>query len=267
MYNFIRDAYLSYPDGKPWTADTREEPSSDARGLSGRGCAGCGRGLPPISDRLFRQPLTGGPDWVNSDRYTIDAKAESPASPEMMRGPMMQALLEDRFKLKIHRENRVIPVYELRVAPGGPKLQASSDSSCFAFDPSKLPPRPVPGQAVPRFCGMVMMQKGKAEFVGTTLGGLCRNLSNLFDRGVIDKTGTAGLFDIRLDAERVVLTPDDLPADPPADGRPAPPMETDHPATFKSFQTAVSKIGLKLEPAQGSGVFLVIDHVERPSAN
>src|SRR5205823_2518442 len=55
--------------------------------------------------------VTGGPAWTTSDLYEIDAKAEAPQSHAMMNGPMLQALLEDRFKLKLHRETREVPVY------------------------------------------------------------------------------------------------------------------------------------------------------------
>src|SRR5580658_8414773 len=51
-------------------------------------------------------PLSGGPPWIRSDRYVVSAKAGEAASQEMMQGPMLQALLEDRFKLKIHRETK-----------------------------------------------------------------------------------------------------------------------------------------------------------------
>jgi uncharacterized protein (TIGR03435 family) len=64
-------------------------------------------------------PMEGGPAWINSERYTIDAKAEGTPSHGMMHGPMLQALLEERLNLKVHRETREIPVYVLTVAKGG----------------------------------------------------------------------------------------------------------------------------------------------------
>jgi uncharacterized protein (TIGR03435 family) len=84
---------------------------------------------------LKKQPLQGGPDWIDSDRYAIDAKPESPQSRAMMGGPMLQALLEDRFKLKIHRENKEVPVYALVVANGGAKIQATKEGGCTPADP------------------------------------------------------------------------------------------------------------------------------------
>lgn len=74
-------------------------------------------------------PISGGAAWINSDRYSINARVEGTQSQGTMRGPMMQALLEDRFNLKIHREAREILVYALTVAKGGPKLQQFKEGS------------------------------------------------------------------------------------------------------------------------------------------
>ena len=80
--------------------------------------------------------IEGGPAWINSDRYEIVAKAEVDAShadqptQAMMNGPMMQAVLEDRFKLKIHRATREAPVYALTVSRSGPKLQPFVEGTC-----------------------------------------------------------------------------------------------------------------------------------------
>ena len=75
-----------------------------------------------INPHFFYEALTGGPGWIRNDRYDIEAKPEGTPSREMMSGPMMQALLEDRFKLKIHREVKEVPVYDLVIAKGGPKV-------------------------------------------------------------------------------------------------------------------------------------------------
>ena len=78
-------------------------------------------------------PLSGGPAWINSDLFTIDAKAESPQSRGTMNGPMLRTLLQQRFNLKIHIELREVPVYALTVARGGAKLQPSK-RDCLPFD-------------------------------------------------------------------------------------------------------------------------------------
>jgi uncharacterized protein (TIGR03435 family) len=66
-------------------------------------------------------PIEGGPAWADSELYTIVAKAEGTPSMAQMSGPMMQALPEDRSRLKIHRRATEIPVYALSVAKGGPR--------------------------------------------------------------------------------------------------------------------------------------------------
>src|SRR5262247_1011294 len=63
--------------------------------------------------------VVGGPSWVDTDRYDIEAKSEGPQAPLQ---PMLQAMLEDRFKLKVHRETRDLPVYELVVVKSGLKM-------------------------------------------------------------------------------------------------------------------------------------------------
>jgi uncharacterized protein (TIGR03435 family) len=235
--SLIRDAYLSYANGEPWP-----QP------------AGFLTRVAPVSDRIRFQEIKGSPGWVNADRYTIEAKAEGAQSVEMMRGPMMKALLEDRFKLKLHRETREIPVYELTVGKGGPRLQAPRDGSCFDRDHS--PPEPEPGKPFLAPCGGFSGD----DLNGSTIANLCRQFSVLTDRDVIDKTGIAGVFDMHLeglweDARHSVR----------ADGAP---VGLPDPADFYgAARVAVQKLGLKLEPAKGSGEFLVIDHIEKPSEN
>jgi len=214
-----------------------------------------------ISSRLYNQPIKGSPAWISSDHYTIDAKAEIPESRETMLGPMMQALLEDRFRLKIHRETREVPVYELTVAKGGSKLQAAKEQGCAAFDVDK--PDPPPGK---HLCGVLIRSSTPgsvpAAWYGATITDLCRGLSRLLDREVIDRTGVAGVFDVRLELSAADLFPlarrvQDDPEGPASASDP----------TGSSIFTAVQKLGLKLESGKGSGDFLVIDHVERPSEN
>jgi len=262
--NLIRDAYLSYPEGKPWLAATRAAPSPEAFGVpAGVGCISCGRGVSPVSGRFFRQPIQGSPEWASSDRYNIDAKAEGETTPEMMRGPMMQALLADRFKLKLHHEDKEVPVYELTVAKGGAKLQAAQEGNCIT-GPSQT--QRAPGQAPPLICGRGGTVKGETYFPGATMAQLCSGLSGWLDRDVVDKTGIPGVFDIHLTGAQRVYLPDLSSAPPPADG-PRRPPEIDLPATLKQLNAALPKLGLQLVPGKGLAPFLVIDHVERPSGN
>ena len=106
-------------------------------------------------------------------RPSIDARPESPQSFEMMRGPMLQALLEDRFKLRIHRSTRQVPIYALVVAKGGPKHRLAAP-----FSPDG---------------------KGGTSTYGQTLAGISAEFSALLDTRVDDRTGIEGIFDIHLD--------------------------------------------------------------------
>jgi uncharacterized protein (TIGR03435 family) len=163
---------------------------------------------------------------------------------------MMQALLEERFRLRIHRETREVPVYALVVAKGGPKLPAFREGSCNPIDFTKFPPEVpenrCPSLAEPRGPNVVVNTQGRsiAEF--------CNFFLRRLDRPVIDRTGVTGRFNFHL-----VYASDD-PNDIANATEPA------GPPLFSALQ---QQLGLKLEPSRGPGEFLVIDRVERPSEN
>jgi uncharacterized protein (TIGR03435 family) len=173
----------------------------------------------------------------------------------MMNGPMLQALLEDRFKLKIHRESKEIPVYALVVARGGPRLQPTPQGGCTPGDPDGLPSPVVPGQPLP--CGyMGGSEKGGVEAVGVPITSLLPILGSQLPRSIIDQTGLTGLFDYHFD---VGLGPPN-----------SSPQSEDDPAyqdTLATVTSALQKLGLKIQPAKGAEDIIVIDHVERPSEN
>ena len=218
LNSLIVQAYFTGPNGKPETAVFGAGPT-----------------------------VRGGPAWTEKERYTIIAKPESDQSLAMMTGPMMQALLEDRFKLKIHRESEENPAYALVVAKGGPKLQPTQDGSCTYDDPQG-PRSPVaPGPPMP--CGYYAGEPEGIKAVGVTIDTLCAPISTLVRREVIDKTGLTGLFNFNLD---VTVPPPDAPDDP---------------AAFDAAITALQKLGLRLESIKGIDEFVVIDHIERPTEN
>jgi uncharacterized protein (TIGR03435 family) len=201
-------------------------------------------------------PIVGAPSWISSEHWEISAKAVGSPGQEMMRGPMLQAILEDRFKLKIHRETRQIPVYALRVAKGGLKLKPVQG----ACAPSGAPKPLAAGQAdctrrLPKMQGPNLTHS-QVE----SLDQFAKFLDNFMDRPVVDKTGVAGLFDVLLE-----FAPDETT--PGLHAAPADTATLEHPLAATIFTALQQQIGLKLEPAKGPGVFLVIDHVERPSGN
>jgi uncharacterized protein (TIGR03435 family) len=253
-------AYLDYADGRPWTP-----------------VPGIGIPQPAVSRRVRSQELKA-PAWVGNDRYTVEAKGAGAAAEPMMRGPMMQMLLEDRFRLKLRIEMRDAPVYLLTVASGGPKLEPSKPGSCISlleFE-EKYPGPRKPGEPRPRVCGPFHpsildrnpnVDRALAErsigldTYGQTMAALTLQFSVSTDRDVIDWTGLTGQYDIHLD-----LASQDLFPPPPATGDDAepPPSAAEKVAHIAA---AVQKLGLKLEPGKAPAPFLVIDHVERPSPN
>ena len=205
--------------------------------------------------------VVGGPSWIHSERYTIAATAPDSASAALMQGPMLQALLHDRFNLKVHREIREVPVYNLTVPGAGHKLQPHKVGSCTPVEPPSArasSDAPIPRPAVP--CAGRVRRNGphvRVEWHRATLEELAWILGLLVDRPVVDRTGIVGLFDGSME-----FTPDESnPRMPPA-------PETNEVATAPSFFTAVQEqLGLKLEKTMGPGEFVVIDDIQRPSEN
>jgi len=194
--------------------------------------------------------IEGAPDWTQvagGDRFTIEAKAEGSPGAEMMNGPMLQALLEDRFKLKIRHEIREAPVFNLTVVKGGHKLK-QFDGSCTPVDLSMFPLHRDEAN-----CHASRRANGSNTTVdahGRSLDEFINDYLRPADTGrvVIDKTGITGRFDFHLE-----YTPE--PKSDAADAGPS------------IFTALEEQLGLKLVPVRGSREFLDIDHVERPSEN
>jgi uncharacterized protein (TIGR03435 family) len=212
--------------------------------------------------------IVGGPDWINSERYEIDAKADGNASRAQI-FLMLQTLLEDRFHLKIHRDTKELPVYALVAARSGLKLATPKEGNCVspAADASPdwyggrvAPPQPGPPPLAPCGEAKVVLQPTGARIQGGKLAmaELSRILSMALGRAVIDKTGFTGLFDAQLD-----FTADETTAalpPPPPDAAP----EFKNPSILVALQ---EQLGLRLESTKGPVEVIVIDQVERPSAN
>ena len=214
-------------------------------------------------------PIEKRPAWVDSDLYTIEAKAEGTPNPGTMLGPMMQALLEERFHLRLHTEFEEIPVYNLTVASGGPKLQAAREGSCQPMLSDQPLPVSAPGKPSLVICGMRQITNDELRVSGATMADIAAFLWS--GREVIDKTGIAGTFDVRLPLTPEIsemLAPRAPPPPPGASPGAAAPAKGPDPADyFYAAQAIAQKLGLKLEAAKGPGRILVIDRVERPSEN
>jgi len=132
--------------------------------------------------------LIGGPDWMDTARWNIDAKAEgNPTQQQIIR--MLQTLLEDRFSLKVHGETRELPAYDLSAAEAGIKLQDSKESDCLAFNGSPAP-QSTPGQRLILPCGEVGATRGpvisRIDGGRVSMIDFVRVLANTLGRPVID---------------------------------------------------------------------------------
>jgi uncharacterized protein (TIGR03435 family) len=181
------------------------------------------------------------PKVLESERYDVVGKAEKPLTPASTEAKeMLQALLSDRFQLKIHRETREIPVYVLTVAKGTHKMKVRTEGDGGAPTSLLFRGANVPG----RYATMAMLAGGLQKLV--------------LDRPVIDKTGLTGNFDFDLawrpDAAQFGGRGGTLPAA----------SDPDRPDIFTALQ---EQLGLRLEAQKGPGEIIVVDRAEKPSDN
>lgn len=192
---------------------------------------------------LQEKQIVDAPAWIDTATYDIEAQAEAGQPLAADFRMMMQHLLAERFAMRVHREPRTLSAYELVVAKGGVKLQAPKDQV-----QAEIPPG-------------VRIQRGPHQWmrvvgVSGTMPQLAAELQRVeTDRPVVDRTGLAGEFDFTMTAtsEKPFFK-----GETPATGDDAPPV------IFTAIQ---EQLGLKLEPVKTAVECLVLDRVERPSAN
>jgi uncharacterized protein (TIGR03435 family) len=199
--------------------------------------------------------LTGGPDWIRSERFDIVAKSEQTLPAWTSSGPpmplllMTRTLLADRFGLVVHQETRELPIYALVVAREDRKFGPEISASKLDCGNQTKGPQPE--------CGM-RIGPGQMAMTGTPMSQFAMVLSNFVQRVVIDRTQLAGTFDFRLS-----WTPDRMPQGPPPPGAPPlPPVDPNGASLFSALQ---EQLGLKLESTRAPLDVLVIDRVERPT--
>jgi uncharacterized protein (TIGR03435 family) len=247
--------------------------------------------------------VIGGPNWIDSDRYDIQAKADCSGgalSREQLQ-LMMQAMLEDRFQLRAHMETRELPIYNLVVAKDGPRIKASADQTPPPISvagpqpcgpaptgPPPFPP-PAPGQpggafdpaSMPRGAMMMMMNPTglTMQAPAIPITNLVNLLQQFVGRPVVDKTDLKGLYDVKLQFSREGLTlPGPGPGAPGGFGPglgpgPAPGSaglggtSTDSADPIPSLFTAIQDLGLRLESSKGLVEVLVVDSAQKPTEN
>jgi uncharacterized protein (TIGR03435 family) len=186
--------------------------------------------------------ISGGPAWASRVRdaaFDIAANGEGPLSMDQAR-KMLQQLLADRFQLKIHRESKEVPTYQMVIAKGGSKLK---ESAVDASEKVNVGTRVVSPGVIARELGSEKMSIAMlADFIAASTG-----------RPVEDKTSLTGNYALMLSWTD--------------DGRVGGNNSSTEIPGASIFTALEEQLGLKLEPAKGQGEFLVIDSVEKPSEN
>jgi uncharacterized protein (TIGR03435 family) len=197
-----------------------------------------------IVSLMWKLPLhqvVGGPGWVSNEGYDVEAKAEQPTTLDNLH-IMFQNLLVDRFHLKYHMETRQGPVYALTVDKGGVKMARDAAEEAWSGK------YPVEATGRAEFTGKQVTMKYFSYWLGLML--------QRDERPVLDETGLKGTWDFTLKF---------LPELPPNMSRDQlPPDLANLPSIFDALP---EQLGLRLRPAQGPVQYLVIDQIDRPTAN
>ena len=216
----------------------------------------------PHSHPLRASQVVGGPAWIDSDGYDIEAKPEANTD-QKHTWLMLQTLLADRFKLTLHRETRELPVYDLTARKSGLKLPAPKEADCVSFPPGTTP-RHIPGTVDCGYAPLLLSPTGlRMNGRKLHMADLIRELALTLGRPVMDKTGFTGEFDLNLNYTDDALTKSPVSAAPDDPGGNRLPADPNLSIVF----AAMEQLGLKLEPAKGPVEVLVVDHAERPTAN
>ncbi len=220
----------------------------------------------------LEEQVQGGPGWMKSKMYDIDAKVDDVTADRLRHHPeelapqmrlMLQSLLADRFKLKVSHVNKEVPAFALVAGKGGMK-----------FLNEKLPP----GESITPVNAQAMVIKGqpcepKAGWACmshyTSLDELAIMLSGLPDvnRPVVNQTGLTDTYYLRLEYEHIHRAPAMFNSAESQDAGPAnapPPLAMTGPSVFEALQ---KQLGLTLKAGKESVDVLVIDHIEPPTEN
>lgn len=195
---------------------------------------------------VHAKQIVGAPAWFATDLYDIDGVPDAPGRPSIKQmGIMVQKLLADRCQLKFHHEQRELAVYAISVASGGPKMEKTTAG-----------PDAPQGFMFRGLGDLIVRNMSIADFATWMQG-------SVMDRPVIDKTGLKDKYDFQLK-----WTPDDSQFAQFRGSVPVTPAKTDDPNAPPSLYTALQEqLGLKMDAVKAPDDVIVIDHVEKPSAN
>jgi uncharacterized protein (TIGR03435 family) len=205
--------------------------------------------------QLQDDQIVGGPAWLSSDRFDIDAKAPDEEAFLNRLAAMLQALLADRFGLRVHHDSKELPVFVVVLARSdgrpGPQLRPT-ECPDLEIDLKQLKP-----------CTNLSPGLGRFTARGTPMKPFLDYLAPFVNRVIVDRSGLNGRYDITLE-----WTPDNLPQRAPGTAADQPlrlngvAIDPNGPTIFTAMQ---EQLGLKLQSTRGSVDVLVIDHVEQPT--
>jgi len=183
---------------------------------------------------IHQKQIVDGPAWLETQRYDIVGQADVDGYPNLGQiREMLQKLLNSRFNLRFHRENRELSIYAITIAKGGPKLTKNMGHS----------------NGLPTQTGSGSGGQEVRRFKNNSMSDFALGMQDFLDRPVVDETGLADRYDFVL-----TWTRDDATANTP----------NASPGIFTAIR---EQLGLKIELTKGPVDVLVIDHVERPSPN
>jgi uncharacterized protein (TIGR03435 family) len=214
------------------------DPASHRQGFSTEGHRVTLHGETVISMMMFaygihHKQIEGSPEWAGNDRYDVTGVADAEGEPDTKQlQEMVQKLLAERFGLKFHHDRKELAYYAITLAKGGPKLAKSADQDGGSDQ-----------------TGNGNGKQMEMKFTNNTMPEFALGLTFFEDRPVVDETGMQGRYDftLRWQPNETAATEGDGP-----------------PLLFTAME---EQLGLKLEPKKGLVDVLVVDRVQRPSAN
>ena len=200
----------------------------------------------------FGTPVVGGPDWLSDTYFTVEAKSDhtvdeqlaklSDDNARLEKQHMLQVLLADRLQLKSHFETKETSVYALGLAKGGSKLK---ETKVDPADPDPSKPAGALGPDVKAHGGAQGLQ---FDVQRMTTKAVAAMLTSQLTSPIIDQTGLTGTYDFTLQIGRD--------------------WSSTNPESWPDIFTAIQEqLGLKLDSTKASIPNLIIDHIEKPSAN
>jgi uncharacterized protein (TIGR03435 family) len=209
-----------------------------------------------VGDAYDGMQVFGGPSWIDTDRFDVNARAENDRSPDEIRR-MLRPMLADRFRLVVHAETREMPIYVLSTARAdrtpGPRLR-ESDASCTR-DARAFVPSGTPGSSPS--CGDFRLGARTLTARGMSMGSLARLLRDRVGRPVIDRTGLGAAYDLDIEWSSDL----GLQQAPP-DAAGTAELASDGLSLFTALR---EQLGLSLQASRGPVEVIVVDHADPPN--